>query len=437
MKGMLVEEIASYLRVCIEDSRQVAHFEIDSRKIANNGLFFALKGERADGHLFLREVAKRGALAAVVEKEYQGKDFGLTLIKVKDPLQAMQDLAQKITEEKKPHIVAITGSVGKTTTKEFLHTLLSEKGFGKNVGNLNSNIGLALTLLNRTSKKMVVEMGINHPGEMRQLVQMAPPDSALITWISLAHSAFFPKGTEDILEEKKQIFSHLKTRNKVIPYEFKEEIDALTFSMQNKKADIFLEQKGDLFSLYKEGKKSPFFTLPFKEKPFVHNFLAAASMASFYLPMEEIIERASLLQTPPMRFEKKKIDGIVFINDAYNASPYSVKMALSSLDLLPSQGRKIGVLGEMAELGSFSRKSHEEIGEYASSHLDILFCLGSKCHDMSEMFTQEGKKAYLCSSHEEIVEKMRSIVREGDLVLVKGSRKMEMEKVIEMIEAKR
>lgn len=188
---------------------------VDSRQIKPGDLFFALPGAKADGHTFLEEAAKKGAAGAVVHHSYNGADFGLPLIKSDDVLQTLQELARKKVESARPRIVGITGSLGKTTTKEFVTTLLKAKyRVAASPGNSNSQIGLPLAILNHSGEGdeiLVLEMGMTHPGEIHKLVSIAPPEVAVVTKVALVHACNF-ESIEEIAHAKGEIFSHPLTK---------------------------------------------------------------------------------------------------------------------------------------------------------------------------------------------------------------------------------
>lgn len=424
----------------------ISGYEVDSRQIKPGSLFFALKGERCDGHDFLGEVASKGALGAVVKHSYQGPDFGLKLYKVDDVLSTLQFLGKDLLEERKTAVIGITGSVGKTTTKDFTWTVLAEKfSAGKSPLNKNTKISLPLSLLNQAGKEgaLVLEMGMSEKGDLANLIQIAPPEIALVTSVGLAHAEFFPDGIRGIAKGKMEIFSHPKTRLGIIAEELLIYEDILrqsscpkkTYSLQNPKADFYLAIEKEGCCVYESGVKSPFFHLPFTERHFVQNALAAISIARFMqMTYDEIIPKLQELKSPKMRFEKIEKNGVLFINDAYNASPLSVKAALLNLPKPQKGGKTIAVLGEMRELGYFAEECHREIGKTAAVIADHLLCFGEKCAFMCEEFQKTGKNAELFPTHESLTEKLRSIINKNDVVLIKGSRSMQMEKILDQLD---
>lgn len=368
--------------------KQVTGFQIDSRNVLPGSLFFAIKGERNDGHDFLAEVSSRGAWGAVVSKNYLGPDFGLQLFKVEDVGEALREMARKSLEGTAIQIVGVTGSVGKTTTKDFIATLLESKyRVGRTLESQNSKLTLPLTVLNRAKdvEILVLEMGMSEMGDIARLVAIAPPDVAVLTKVGLAHAQFFPGGIDEIRKGKEQIFSHPKTK--------------------------FFVREVELDRQW----------LPFKEAHLNQNFAAAIHVARYFgMTDEEIKVRIPFLRLPKMRFEQCQKNGILFINDAYNANPESMKAALLSLQSMPAR-RKIAVLGSMKELGAFSENAHQEVGKLALETVDHLLVMGNEARCMGGEFFE---------NHESLAACLKKIACEGDVVLIKGSRSMCMEKVL-------
>src|SRR5579872_6063420 len=311
----------------------------ESSKVQKGDLFFALKGKKVDAHKFLKEVAERGAAAAVVSQEYQGESYGLTLIRVPDVLDGLQHLAKTVLEERGTRVVAVTGSVGKTTTKEFLAHLLSAKfRVAKSPGNANSQVGVPCSIMNSDGDEelLVLEMGISEPGEMHKLIAIAPPEVTLITKIALAHVGFFENGIEGIAAEKCAIMSHPRTQMGILHSHARGFEAALKSSSceklffgRDEEADYRLFPSSNKLIIEEKGTKSPAFTLPFNAAHLEENFIGAAAVARHLgLSWEQIFNAALTLQLFPMRFERIERDGVVFINDTYNSNPESLRAAL-------------------------------------------------------------------------------------------------------------
>lgn len=422
----------SFLASCMNSSSDcnITGYAIDSRSVKPGDLFFALKGEKTDGHYYLKEVAEKKATGAVVSRNYSGDSFGLKLIYVEDVLFALQELAKKRSETYR--IFAITGSCGKTTTKDFAYTFL-RKGFSCHATkkSYNSQVTLPLTILEATGELLLLEMGMSKKGEMKKLVEIAPPEIALFTTLALQHADAFSDGLEGILREKSEIFSP-KTKVGIVPFELPriegKSCRWVTFSLQEPKADFFLSKK-EKIEIFEKGKKVGECSYYFPHSLFYHNLLAAFALArEAGMSSENILHEVPNLVLPPMRFEVLKKEGIIFVNDAYNANPYSTKLALEELP--KAQGKRIGVLSEMNALGSFAKKAHEEIAVHTLAHLDYLLCIGKECEVIVELWRKENRPCEFFHKKEDIQKRLQELVKEGDLVFLKGARSYALETLI-------
>lgn len=404
-------------------------FAIDSRLIQPGAVFVALKGERVDGHTFLKEVADKGAIAAIVSEDYAGEEVGIPLLRVVDPLLALQDLARELVASRGVRVVAVTGSVGKTTTKEFVASLLEERyRICKTLGNANSQVGVPLTILNSACDEevLVLEMGMSQAGQIQTLVQIAPPEVAVITCVGWAHAAFFDNGIEGIAAAKAEIFSHPKTRLGVVPADAARFASVLRSGSCKKvlfpSADYSLERvSGGVVICSGEERTAPF-KLPFEAKHLVEDFLAAVAVArAMDVSWEAICQKAERLTLFKRRFETVERAGVIYLNDSYNASPESMRAALQNLPKTASGGKKIAVLGEMKELGPFSERSHQEVGQLALSTVDHLLCFGQGCSPMVSLFSDAGRPVHLFTDFTQLRERLAALVQPGDVVLIKGS----------------
>ncbi len=446
MKNAPIAQIAKALGKASDDNLQVAGYQVDSRMVEPGQLFFALKGERVDGHLFLAEAKHRGAVGAVVEKGYSGEDFGLTLFPVEDVLASLQELARSDLEESGARVVGITGSVGKTTTKDFIAELLKAKyKVGKTPRSYNTKLTLPLSILNREGGEevLVLEMGMSEPGDIGRLLKIAQPEVAVLTKVALAHAAYFPGGLEEIARGKAEIFSSPKLRAAV--YEqgmmnFPAAMEGIaaekriSFSLENRAADYFLSSVEGKEIVDERGVRAYQFILPFKQRHVLHNFLAAAALArQMKLEWDEINARIPFLELPKMRFELFEKQGITYINDAYNANPESMRAAFDSLPQPKEGGKRIGVLGVMSPLGSFSEGAHRSVGHLAQKAIDHLFVFGEEAHPLFESFQEVKKPAEFFTDLKSLAERLQAVMSPGDVVLVKGSRIMQMEKIFELL----
>lgn len=410
---------------------QHSRYQIDSRLIKENDIFFALKGNRTDGHLHLGEVAKKRAKIAIILKEYNLPKIlnsrDLDFIRVKSVLAFLQGLAKESLKNSRAGKIAITGSMGKTTTKEFISILLGgEYGVSKTFRNYNSQAGFPIAILNMDKDVdfLVLEMAMDEKNEIEKLVRIAPPDIAIITQLIRYHQNF--DGIEDLACVKKEVFCHKNTKIKLINKKllslkaFQDE-KYLTFSIEDKKADFYLDVKNEFF--YEMGKKIKF-VLPFLEKHLLEDLTASVAVCRLVNESyENIFKGFQFLKSEKMRFEKVFINDILFIKDCYNANPCSTIAALVNLPKV--KGKKIAVLGSNLELGKFSKEAHEEIIKIAKKNVDEILCLGEEWDHIKDI--------KIFSDHEDLARYLIKIAKKNDVVLIKGSRFMQMEKIFNFI----
>jgi UDP-N-acetylmuramoyl-tripeptide--D-alanyl-D-alanine ligase len=442
MKNLPLTELAQYLQISLDSTLHLSGYQIDSRLIQPGNLFFALKGERVDGHNFLAQVAEQGGVAAVVSNTYAGESYGLVLLPVPDVLRALQMLAQWSVQRDPVPMIGITGSMGKTTTKEFLVTLMEgSMRVGRSPASYNSQVTFPLNLLNRSGQEevLILEMGMSAPGELSHLVQIAPPQIGVLTQVALAHAQYFPEGLSGIARAKAELFSHPATRCAVLDAQILALYPDLPFpeerivcSLQDPTADLFLTCAEGSYMLDERGVRVARLEFPFREKHFIQNALLAMGAARrIGLSWEEIQRRLPLLRAPNMRFERCEQGGVVFINDAYNANPTSMCVALEQLPAPREGGKKIAVLASMRELGAFSESAHREVGLFAQKQIDLLLVLGEEARPLYQAFVESKKPAEFFSDRESLTERLAQLLRPGDVVLLKGARAMQLEKIME------
>ena len=377
---------------------------IDSRLVEPGDTFFAIRGEKVDGHDFLEIAAQKGATSAVVSDSYQGPSFGLTLDCVPDVRWELQERARLFLKNNPKRVIAISGSVGKTTTKFFAKTLLEQKyRVWASPRSYNSQLTVPLSILmcDPDAEILILEMGMSEPGNISRLIEIAPPEVALLTMISLQHVDDFPDGLEGIRREKLTLFSSPKTR--------------LCIHHES------IDWNGQVFRVedrYHLG----------WPKAVLHNFCAAAALAKAF-GVEEIEAAIPKLKLPPMRMEEVRRGNNLFINDAYNANPDSMVAALESLG--QREGRRIAVLSEMNALGSLARREHELVAKEALKYADLLLCLGEHCDTMRCVWEKEKRPVFFCSSKLELREKLKSLIAPGDVILLKGARAYAMEEILD------
>jgi len=416
-----LKEIAKILG-CEVEEKDIKGFAIDSRNVKRGELFFALKGEKFDGHTFLREVASKGAVAAVVEKGYVGQKYGMELLPAEDVTAALQCLAQEVQKRRKSRVVGVTGSVGKTTTKEFIAHLLAGKfKVAKTPGNANSQAGLPLSLLNGEGGEevLVAELGMNHAGEMAKLMAIVHPEIGVITHIGRAHAGNFSDGILGIVHEKAEILRGAKV-GIVHPH-----------ALQYKE----VTNKGCRLVTFDIAEVPKGLALPFAESHLKANFACAAQVAlEMGLTWEEIGLRALGLKPFDLRFEKIEKNGVTFINDCYNSNPEAVQAALENLPRPKRGGKVVAVLGEMAELGKYSEEAHREIGVIAADRVDHLLCYGKETLPVVEIVQKLGKIAEFFTDVGRLRDSLWELAREGDVVLIKGKNTNKLWQILESID---
>jgi UDP-N-acetylmuramoyl-tripeptide--D-alanyl-D-alanine ligase len=426
----------------------VSKISTDSRTVKRGELFVALRGENFDGHEFVGVAAQAGAAGAIVDLGWKGKvPANFAILRVEDTLRAYQDLAANYRKLLQIKVLAITGSNGKTSTKDFAAAVLGRRfRVTKTEGNFNNHVGLPRTILEATSQDQVAvwEIGMNHPGEVATLAQIAAPDAAIITNIGIAHIEFM--GSRDAIAKEKGALAEAigpggwvilnaddpfsadmasRTRARVIL--------AGTTGGTVCAGEITQSANGSDFTIL-EGAHRCRAQLPVPGLHMIQNaLLAVAAGRAFGLSLEECAAGLAAAPLSKARLQIKQIHGVQFIDDSYNANPDSMKAALRTLVELDADGKRIAVLGEMRELGAESERGHREVGEEAATlGIDQLIAIG----EMGEIITRAAQKAGLekCAAVEstsEAAETLDGIATPGDLVLVKGSRSARMERVLE------
>ena len=435
-EGMRSEEL---------EHKETTSVVIDSRKVTKDGMFVAVKGERQDGHSFIPAVAQAGVLGVICEREPEGCEIPYIL--VEDSLTAFRKIAAFYREQLSIPVVGITGSVGKTSTKEFIASVLSQKfKVCKTQKNFNNEIGLPKTLLQLTADHTaaVIEMGMSHFGEISRLSQTAQPTIGVITNIGYSHIENL-KTQEGILKAKMEILDGMAEDAPLIvngddpllrPLKQGLTRPVYTYGIQNQDADAWAtdieEQDGTTtFSLHSKQLGTFAVTLPCIG---VHNVMNA--MAAFCvgrcadLSPQQICEALAQYHTVGFRQNITKRGAYTVLADCYNASPDSMKAALSVLDQLPCEGRRVAVLGDM-ELGEMSQQLHELVGTMAAaSKVQQLFCYGDQALHIARAASNLGASAFHTDDRVELCCAVRAYLRPGDVILFKASRGMRLEDCI-------
>ena len=420
----------------------------DSRTIKPGELFVALRGENFEGHDYIEAAARAGATGALVDLNWQGNIPGnFALLRAADTLQAYQNLAANYRKSLPLKVLAITGSNGKTSTKDFAASVLARKfRVTKTEGNFNNHVGLPRTILEATSDDEigVWEIGMNHPGEIAALSKIAAPDAAIITNIGVAHIEFMGS-REAIATEKGALAEAVGPQGTVIlnaDDRFSEGIAKRTRARvvsvgmtggSVRAIEICQSAEGSEFTIV-EGAHRCRAQLPVAGSHMVQNaLLAVAAGRAFGLSIEECAAGLAAAPLTKARLQIKEIGGVQFLDDSYNANPDSMKAALRTLVELDAEGKRIAVLGEMRELGSESERGHREVGETAATlGVDQLITIGETAEMIAEGARTAGlDKVSSARSTGEAAKLLGEIAEPGDLVLIKGSRGARTEEVIE------
>lgn len=432
----------------------------DSAKVKKGSVFVALKGEKFDGHSFAADAVKRGAVCLIVHRSVRlPARRSAAVIKVTDTLRALGDLAHFRREQFNPKVLAITGSNGKTTTKEMVAAILEEASLDgealrgkvlKTEGNFNNLVGLPLTLLRlrKAHRVAVVELGTNHPGEIQRLAEIADPDYAVITSVAAAHLEGL-SSIAGVAREKGSLFNNIRAGGAIavnIDDPWVRRLGAkfrgakLTYGNGGrlKARSVHLnDATGVGFTLH-AGKQRCAVRLNYLGQHNVTNALGAAGLA-FAAGVSLAAIRRGLAKARPftMRMQIEKWRGIGIINDAYNANPASMQAALRTLAAIPARGRKIAVLGDMFELGRYSRQQHRELGKAAAqAKIEHLYLLGQESDAVRQGALgarMAPERVTIGKDHNDLANQLRSQVRAGDWLLFKGSRGMKMENVFNQL----
>ncbi|MGN0538549.1 MAG: UDP-N-acetylmuramoyl-tripeptide--D-alanyl-D-alanine ligase [Candidatus Fimenecus sp.] len=440
-----LSEIAKALGTTVNSEKTVSRISIDSRDTDENTLFFAIKGERFDGHDFVKDVAEKGVAAVVCHKK---TECDAPVIYVEDTKKAFLDLASCYRcSMKKLTVVGLTGSVGKTTTKEMIACVLGAKSKTlKTEGNLNNEIGVPKTLyrLDNSYDFAVVEMGMDNKGQITELSKCAKPDCAVITNIGVSHIENLGS-REGILHAKLEILDGMKKGsplflngdNDMLSTVKNDDFKIITFGIENKNCDVIAEniRENGLSTEFTavKGDLRRKITIPTVGIHNVYDALAAFAVGVEYKIQPEIIAKGLSEYTPSgMRQRINQVNGITVIEDCYNASPDSQKAGLNSLCKI-AKGRKIAVLGDMLELGSYAETAHRAVGEYAAEcKLDALYTYGEQSRFTAESAEKAGlKKVYAFDTKQELIDALKKELKSGDTVSFKASRGMKLEEVFE------
>ena len=454
MKELTLEEIAGFSNGVVNHDKYscaIRSISTDTRKLEKGSLFVALEGERFDGHDYVIDALASGASAAMVSKKaHFDDDQDLPLIRVEDTLIGLQKLARSYRGSLKVRGIGVTGSNGKTSTKDIIKSVLSQSySVSATEGNYNNHIGLPLTLLEtkETDAFGVWEMGMSNPGEIGLLAGIAQPDIGIITNIGVAHIENM--GSQDsIAQEKGDLVERVSSNGYVVlnaEDEYSMSIAQRTsaetimvgFDYGDVRADIISDDGfSTRFKLTGEGCNEEI-SLPFPGRHMILNSLMAIAVGLREGMSVDVIKRGLLkTELSSGRLQIKDINKVTYIDDTYNANPDSVIAALECLKNVKSKGRKFAVLGEMAELGEDVERYHMGVGkEAADIGIEYIISVGESAKPLNRGAVAGGaKKAIHIDSHQNCAQFLESELQAGDVVLIKGSRSSAMETILTIIE---
>ena len=456
MKNLTIETIA---KVCegtlhgtefIRNSNQEASgVVLDSRLLQEGYVFLATKGEKVDGHKFIPSVFEKGALAVICEdvpKELTGPCIG-----VKDSFVALKKLAAFYRQQLDLKVIGITGSVGKTSTKEFVAGVLSAKyNVWKTQGNFNNEVGLPLTVLQLRDEHeiAVLEMGISDFGEMHRLSEIAKPDICILTNIGQCHLEFL--GDRDgVLKAKTEIFDFMNPEGTIFVNGDDDKLITLKEKWQNKLVTFGRNESNDVFARGEISKgllgsvadirgrvDLSCVQIPLPGEHMVLNALAASAVADMLgLSEEDIKAGMQNVKSVSGRSNIIPFQDFVMIDDCYNANPVSMKAAI---DLLQAANkRKVAILGDMFELGEQEKELHFDVGEYTSGKVDVLICIGNlaKCiYDGAMEQKEENSVVLYLKEKEELYSQLKDIIMPQDTILLKASHGMGFADIVSWFE---
>ncbi len=445
--------------------REPLGYSIDSRTIRQGDLFFAIKGEHHDGHQFVAEVLSKGALAAVVNRESGEpvRQAGLLLFS-DDPLATLQKLANRVVSKWRGQLVAVTGSAGKTTTKDLIAAVLAQAGrVTKTQGNFNNAIGLPLSILKMEADGQraddfdfgVFEMGMNHAGELAELTHMAPPDVAVVTNVAAVHLEFFAS-IDEIANAKAELVQGVKRGGAAIlnaddfrverMRQLRDDLTIRTYGIEQRAEvmarDIHTDGLGGInFLLVTPGGEINAH-LALVGKHNLYNALAAAAVGDFYqVPLEKIAQAFAAMSAPKMRGEILRFaEGFTVIDDSYNSNPRALVEMVTTLCATEACKRKVVVAGEMLELGDAGAQLHFEAGQkIAALGVDLLLGVRGLAGDLIAGARAAGMPedaAIFFATPQEAAEFLTQAAQAGDLILVKGSRGVKTEVVVERLKTR-
>lgn len=467
MKEIFVKDVVNICNgelLSGNENETLGNFVRDTREIKKGDTYIAFKGEHNDGNIYYEEALKNGAKVCILQKgsieniikkeEVEEKYSEASIILVEDTIKALQQIASYKRSLYDIPVVGITGSVGKTSTKDIIASVMAKKfKVLKTLGNLNSQIGMPFTILGlKDHNAAVIEMGMNQEGEISNLTKIARPNVAVITNVGTAHIGNLGS-RENILKAKLEILEGLQENGTLVInndndmlhnwYETNKNnnFKLVTFGMENKSDimpyDISLREDGSTYKIDIDGKTYSV-NISVGGNHFVLNSLCAIAIGRlFNIRMEDILDGIANFELTKRRMQvEKNSDGVTIINDCYNANYDSMKAAIEYLGKINSN-KKIAVLGGMLELGEFSKELHEKVGEeVVKNNIDILIAVGELAKDIANKAINEGiskEKVYMCENNSKAIETIREIAKSGDAILLKASNGLNFQEIFNEI----
>ena len=434
------------------DENQVCeNFARNTKEISQGDIYVGFKGEKYDGGKFYEEAINAGAAGCIINKieDLEIKRIpNKFVIQVDDTIKAIGQIAKLKREKYDIPVIAVTGSVGKTSTKDIIYSVVSQKYHTlKTQANLNNHIGMPLTILGlKDHEALVVEMGMNHFGELSYLTNIAKPTIAVITNVGTAHIGNLGS-RENILKAKLEILEGLPKEGGYVVINNdndllhkwqseNEKYKVITYGINNTSTymakDLDYSGEGSSYKVNGENK----IEVPVRGEAFVYNSLAAVSIGKILdIPMEKIAKGIKEFELTKMRLDIQKSEyGYTIINDCYNANYDSMKAALDCLSKIQGE-RRIAVLGDMGELGEYSKELHEKVGKVvAEDKVDILITVGTEAKQIAETARQNGvEKTYSFDDLKDAIDKLKKILAVNDVVLVKASHYMNFEEIVKAL----
>ncbi|MCX6853709.1 MAG: UDP-N-acetylmuramoyl-tripeptide--D-alanyl-D-alanine ligase [Verrucomicrobia bacterium] len=449
MKPISLQTLASFVDGTFSSTVNplVSRVTTDSRKVGPGDVFVVLKGDKFDAHDFIPQVIAAGAAAVVVSRvSADWKTDTCAVLQADDTLLALQQMARGYRSWHQPLVIGLTGSNGKTSTKDLTNIIMARKYQTRaTLGNLNNHIGVPLTLLSleEGDECSVVEMGMNHAGEIKVLVDIALPDAAIVTNVGMAHIEHL--GSQDAIGwEKGTLPANVHGEGIVVLNANDSYSDLIARHCQAtvyragtnvgdvRAFDLRSTSEGTAFKLDFADEVVETF-LPVIGDHMVSNAALAACMGWAHgISPEDIADALRTAKLTGGRMETKAVKGIHFIDDSYNANPDSMIAGLSALAALGNTGRKIAVLGRMGELGAHAIDGHRQVGIHAASvGLSAVYTVGDEAAQISHAASSTGlSETQNFQSHEACAAHLKEMLKAGDAVLLKGSRSAGMEKVL-------